>query len=392
MPIGLRFIALLFFFLSSLFCIQADAAFHSGGVGSCQGCHVGGHGTEGGVSYLSGANLPLLKASDPSSICLNCHSGPGDSQSPSVFSFDGSALTPGGDFYWMTRTFSWTGGTSPASSHGHNIVALDFGLTADPARIFSPGGNYPAAQLSCISCHDPHGRSDGGTRSGSAPVSVSGSYGEQPAPTTVSGSYRLLGGASYTVGGYSFSNSYPLARQNPLLPFAESDGSHVDYGNGISAWCANCHADIVDREHRIGDESFRHPSDETLDQDHIDRYNSYVKSGDLSGTSVSAYLQFVPFERGQSDPQFLDPTSRLGPDSSSSVNCLTCHRAHASAFRVAGRWDFDAPLLIDSHPTLGDSGATASDVNNSYYGRDIATEFGPTQGQFCEKCHDQGDF
>jgi hypothetical protein len=70
--------------------------------------------------------------------------------------------------------------------------------------------------------------------------------------------------------------------------------------------------------------------------------------------------------------------------------CLTCHRAHASAFRAAGRWDFDAVLLVDSHPAIGDSGVTGNDVLNSYYGRNIAGEFGSGQQAFCEKCHGTG--
>jgi len=384
---GTSIIAVLITILLSCFIPTAHANFHSGGVGSCQGCHIGGHGTEGGVPDLAGSSSPLLRASDPSSICLNCHSGAGSSQVPSVFSFDGSALTPGGDFYWMTRTFSWIGGSSPAARHGHDIVAQDFGLVADPNRIRGPGGNYPAAQLSCISCHDPHGRTGGGTQAGAAPVSVSGSYGELPAPGTSAGHYRLLGGQSYTSNGYSFNNPVPLARQNPALPFSESSISHGDYGSGISAWCGNCHAAVISNKHELGASSFEHPVEGTLESGIVNHYNSYIKTGDLTGIKPTAYLQFVPFERGVSDPQLLDPTSSSGPDTASELNCLTCHRAHASAFRSAGRWDFSAVKLVDSHPALGDSGATASDVLNSYYGHNIAVEFGIDQGQFCEKCH-----
>jgi len=85
--------------------------------------------------------------------------------------------------------------------------------------------------------------------------------------------------------------------------------------------------------------------------------------------------------------QLLDPNSTQGPDVNSNVMCLSCHRAHASAFPNSGRWDFTATLLVDSHPAVGDVGATTIDVYNSYYGRDIASEFGAGQGQFCEKCH-----
>ena len=372
----------------SLFIIQFSSApnvfsqFHSGGVGSCNGCHIS-HSSSGSVS-------PLLLATDPSSLCLNCHSGSGSADIASVFSFDGSALTPGGDFYWTTRTFTWIGGSSPAARHGHNVIARDFALDSDPNKPQGPGGSYPSSQLSCISCHDPHGRSGGGTRAGAPAVSVSGSYGDLPMPGTNSGNYRLLGGVGYSVNGYSFNYPAPIARQNPTEPFAESDRSHVDYGSGMSEWCANCHSAVLTDEHQVGGQGFEHPVNENLDGEITTNYNSYLKTGNLTGNAATAYLQFVPFERGVSTSDQLDPTSTSGPGNNANVSCLTCHRAHASAFRSAARWDFDAALLIDSHPALGDSGATASDVSNSYYGRNIAVEFGTGQGQFCEKCHPAG--
>jgi len=369
------------------------SAFHSGGVGSCNGCHSGGHGSEDGLPLTTNSSIPLLRGSDPSSVCLNCHAGTGSSLAPSVLTFDGSALTPGGDFYWLTKTFIWAEGSSSATSHGHNVVAQDFGLSADLNKIQGPGGNYPSDQLSCISCHDPHGRSRGGTAAGAQAISVSGSYGDLPVPGTSSGNYRLLGDEHYVVNGFSFNNPAPIARQNSILPFAESDSSHVDYGSGMSSWCGNCHATIVGQGHQghlSETSSFRHSTDGSLGARFVSSYNTYVNSGDLNGGFATAYLQFVPFERGSSDAQLLDPTSTQGMDSSSRINCLSCHRAHASAFTAAGRWDFNADLLVDSHPAPGDSGATATDVVNSYYGRDIASEFGINQGPFCEKCHAGG--
>jgi len=369
----------------------ALGAFHAGGVGPCNGCHTI-HNTENGLPNPTQSGSWLLRASDPSSICLNCHAGPGGSSSPSVYSFDGSALTPGGDFYWMTKSFTWVDGTSPAASHGHNVIALDFALNADPNRAQAPGGSYPSAQLTCISCHDPHGGANRGTSGGAQPVSTSGSYGQDAAAGTQTGNYRLLGGADYVVNGYAFNNPAPIARQSETQPFAESDTSHVDYGSGMSEWCANCHAGILNSEHKSGGSSIEHPSgnDEHLESSIIANYNSYIRTGDLTGSAGSAYLQFVPFERGVTTAALLDPNSTQGPDANANVMCLTCHRAHASAFPSAGRWDFTASLLANSHPALGDIGATAVDVYNSYYGRDIAIEFGTSQGQLCEKCHAGG--
>ena len=126
---------------------------------------------------------------------------------------------------------------------------------------------------------------------------------------------------------------------------------------------------------------------EKLESDIIANYNSYLRTGDFSGTAANAYLQFIPFERGTSNADLLDPNSRQGPNANSNVMCLTCHRAHASAFDNSGRWDFKASLLSQSHPANGDAGVTPTDVQYSYYGRDISSEFGSGQGQFCEKCH-----
>lgn len=359
----------------------AAQSFHSGGVGSCNGCHLIHR-------NASGPTQVLLQANDPSSICLNCHAGSGGPHSISVLSQDGSALSPGGDFYWLTRNYSWTGGQSPGYSHGHSIVALDYNLSSDPVRARGPGGSYASTLLGCTSCHDPHGRSASGPA-----LAGSGSYGDVTPPGAVLGTYRLLGDVGYDAGGstssYIFNQAAPVARQSSTARYGESATSHVDYGSGMSAWCGNCHAGLLNNNHMTGSSSFGHPSDSSqlLTPEIIDIYNSYVTSNDLSGAIDSAYLQFVPFERGVSDPALLDPDSSRGPGAGARVMCLSCHRAHGGAFRHSGRWDFTAPLLAASHPAPGDSGATIMDVANSYYGRDIAMEFGANQGPFCEKCH-----
>jgi hypothetical protein len=373
-----------------VFCVLSEAsAFHDGGVGVCDGCHTI-HNSSAGIPAAATPGRWLLKGADPGSICLNCHAGPGSVMQPHVASSDGSALTPGGDFYWLTKTFSWTTGTSPGSSHGHNIVAQDYGYGADSVLLQAPGGTYPADALTCTSCHDPHGRARGaGTGSSTLPIAGSGSYGDIPTPMTRLGTYRLLGSSGYNGGshvqGYSFSNRAPIATQNEAQPFGESDVSHVAYGSGMSEWCVNCHTSYITLNHS----QFIHPSGNgvRLLGKMSNDYNAYVRTGDLSGSVATAYLQFVPFEQRETDASLLDPTSTQGADSKSNVMCLTCHRAHASAFRAIGRWDFDATLLADSHPASGDAGVSGNDVLFSYYGRNIGAEFGLGQQSFCEKCH-----
>ena len=362
------------------FCLSGD--FHAGGVGNCSGCHS--------MHQANSASEYLLLNSDPSSICINCHSGLGGPNSLSVFSPDGSALTPGGDFYWLTRSFSWLDGSSPGDSHGHNVVARDFNLFPDRLKSRAPGGTFPSAQLGCTSCHDPHGQAGGNQRWQNYPISGSGSYGELPEPGTVRGNYRLLGDDSYRPAhGVAFSQGAPIARQSSISPFQETDTAHVDYGSGMSEWCGNCHGELLRGNHVTPEVTFAHPAgrDARLEQEVINTYNTYLRTGDYTGSAATSYLQFVPFERGTSDVLALDPHSTQGPSVSANVMCLSCHRAHASAFSAGGRWDFTAALLVDSHPAVGDTGATAGDVYFSYYGRNLATEFGSGQGSFCEKCH-----
>jgi hypothetical protein len=329
-------------------------AFHQSDTGFCEGCHS--------LHAAKDSDQPLLHGIDASSTCLRCHAQVGEWYS--VLSNDGSSFTPGGDFYWLTRSYGWreVGRThvSPGESHGHNVVALEFDMNADSRVSVAPGGRFQASSLSCISCHDPHAR---------VPAEDEGA----------AGSYRLLAGRGYRSSGAVFSTDAPVA----LAPsvWNETDTNHVDYGSGMSEWCANCHEDM------LGDNPGKHPAGAAaLFSPWTARaYGEYIRSGDFSGNPEVSYLALVPFERGVFEQSGLDPTSTAGPNpDSSNVMCLTCHRAHASAFRSMGRWDFSATFLADSLPGPSDGGA---DAVNAYYGRDIVSEFGPYQRSLCNKCH-----
>jgi hypothetical protein len=373
-------------------------AFHDGGVAHCDGCHTM-HNSEDGASIIEGGTVGvagdhLTLGADPSSTCLNCHAGSGTYH---IF-YDGTDpagsinLTPGGDFYWMTKTFNYTTHrphTAAASNHGHNIIAADYGLVQDDTLITAPGGTFPANGLYCSSCHDPHGKK----ANKAGPIEESGSYGADPTAVET-GNYRLLGDVGYSPAvGVTFTKSPPIATTgSPFGPLRdETDVSHTDYGQNMSEWCSNCHtgflpgATATTHVHPAGNSDTLGPA--SID----DNYNAYRATGDVGGTNsqTDAYLALVPFERGTDDPTVLDPTTQLGPDGNSNVMCLTCHRAHASAFPNAGRWDFETEFLVDSHPQDSDGGATAGDQLASYYGRNITTVFGPDQRSLCNKCHIQ---
>lgn len=373
---------LIIFFLSGV-----GYAFHEGGVGYCEGCHKlhnSAHDTDQNIN----SEIIDLKGTDPSSTCLRCHAEQG--MFYNVLSNDGSMYTPGGDFYWLKKTFTFTVNgmqyRSAGDSHGHNIVASDYGLNKERTLTAAPSAVYSSTAMSCTSCHNPHGTTTGNAGNRRA-ISVSGSYGEIAPQGTIAGNFRLLGGIGYNGGsrasGINFTYPAPIAVANSKN-WTETDSNHTAYGSGMSEWCSNCHGNLLNNDNK-------HPSgnNSKLSKTVISSYNSYVKTGDISGTQATAYLSLVPFEVGITDKSLLDPSSTSGPNTAGKANvmCLTCHRAHASAFEHIGRWDMQGTLIADSHPQIGDGGVSGNDILNSYYGRNILAKFGKFQRQFCNKCH-----
>ena len=344
-------------------------AFHGGGVAHCDGCHSMHNSPENPVSGT--ANSTLLKGSDASSTCLNCHAGTSFND---VLSTDGSNFRPGGDYFWITTAYSnvvrGNTVTSDPDNMGHNVIATDFGLAIDGTNAQAPGGTYPSSQLGCNSCHDPHGQVDGGTANGQLPISVSGSYGAVPVAGTIAGNYRLL----------QELDGAPIAA---TAGFGETDTSHPAYGQGMGEWCASCHDDYINDTHK-------HPSGngEFLNGQ-ASNYNAYVATGDFTGVQATSFTALVQFERQETDKTLLlaAVTSTAGPDSGDNVMCLTCHRAHASAFNNITRWDMEHELLAEGLPSAANLVSMGAVANADYYGRDIATEFGDFQRSLCNKCH-----
>jgi len=360
-------------------------AFHGGGVAHCDGCHSMHNSPDNPVEGL--ANTTLLKGSDPSSTCLNCHNGTG---SYHINSTDGSNAKEGGDFYWVSNPYSVVvrGNTNTygGDNAGHNVVAFDFGMLADanPSNAQAPGGTYSATNLGCTSCHDPHGQVLGGTAGGQLPISTSGSYGAAPAAGTIKGNFRLLGDSGYKYETFTY--DAPIALANG------SNGAYTRYGKGMSEWCANCHTQYLAS-------ATKHPVSTVFGATQATNYNSYVATGNFTGSQTTAYEDLVPFEYfnnglgGINNNLFLTGllTTPVGPTTNvSQVMCLTCHRAHASAHNNAGRWDFETEYIAES-AALESPDVPASAV--VYYedgvAIDIATKFGDYQRSLCNKCHVQ---
>jgi hypothetical protein len=404
-----------------------SSAFHSGGVAECEGCHSM-HNSLGGVAVISGrtvsvANSGLLKGQDQSSTCLACHASADtipEGYHILTLPFSRTTLpvemTPGGDFTWLAKDFIWipgSGGTIGYSfgyQHGHNVIADDFGLTQDGRLSVAPGGTYSAAQLSCISCHDPHGKTrimnTAGTQSTTGkPIRTSGSYGEEPNSWSAVGTYRLLGGVGYrprsNPASPAFTQPAMFAAVNSNYNRTENvSNTRVAYGSYSSEWCANCHNAML-REHGNLPNGFGHPVGRTLDSGIAATYNAYVKTGDMTGSSATSYSSLVPFQNGslaRNSALFTFTSSTTGPSSTDRVTCFTCHRAHASGWNSILRWNNASGFL-----TVADSGGaaiypdwttnpaqamgrTTQEIQRSYYERP-ATKFAPYQRTLCNKCH-----
>ena len=429
-----------------------NGTFHAGGVAACDGCHVMHNASSGNIRstrtapWNNAVPAYLLQGTDQSSTCLICH---GSSNTAVTVAGSGTPFvmtntstnaaymqyTPGGDFGWLN-----IGGTSEPStkSHGHNVVALEFGFTAD-ART-APGGVYTgaasgAAAFACSNCHDPHGRyrmqdAGGGAwtwaypkGTGSAaitkPIYSSGSYGALPTADAAVGAYRLLAGKGYlpasnvNSAGFAFIANPPVAVAPTGYNKQETGGGaanevRVAYGAGMSEWCQNCHTSIHMNNYTSGSQGgtgLRHPagSDAQFKLEQYNIYNSYVSSGVWDTTAANRYTSLVPFETGKTfvydgnggqNAWITTLEAAAAPNAnpaifaasaSSTVMCLSCHRAHASGFAGMTRWNVDDTFITNGSAFVDTQGRGAL-LQAAYYGR-AAGNFGAFQRSLCNKCH-----
>ncbi|MBI5071144.1 MAG: cytochrome C [Deltaproteobacteria bacterium] len=417
-------------------CLAASPAlaFHGGGAGECDGCHSM-HDSNDGVSGPGPRGGYLLKASDPSSVCLNCHQAQGDigpvgyhistAEADMPPGLPPRQMAPGGDFGWLKKTFQWTTRpgtplqTSPGERHGHSIVALDYGYSSDSRSFTAPGGTYPSANLSCVSCHDPHGKyrrfADGSVGTSGLTVLGSGSQASGTDPVAgvgAAGVYRMLGGVGYQPrslsGALAFQNPPPAAvAPNTYNRRETTTQTRVAYGRDMSEWCANCHPRLLVSGVTEQMSGLRHPAGNgaILGATMSRNYASYLRTGKLTGFASQSYLSLVPFEEGHADYTRLKAHARSddlylqGPDDVSTVMCLTCHRAHASGFDGALRFRARGAEFITVGDTVSGArypdplaepavaeGRTQAETRASYYDRP-ATVFSPFQRSLCNKCH-----
>lgn len=427
---------------SALLLAAPAFAFHSGGVAECEGCHTMHNSLDGKAvttalpQFQSGPYL--LKGNDQSSACLNCHNAADTAPSSYHISTDASKLaagvapvemTPGGDFAWLKKNYTVTVRNTvdptlgKGERKGHNIIAADYGYVADSTQTVAPGGTYPAANLACSSCHDPHGKyrrfADGTIATTGLPIFNSGSYNNSNAPiasVSAVGVYRILGGVGYTPKSMGGANAFTAGPPSAVAPstYNRSEATaqtHVAYGSGMSEWCANCHTAMLENNYASGMKGLVHPAGNNakLTAAIVANYNSYVTSGIMTNADATkAYSSLAPFELGKgfslTDVAALKTlavnTDTLDQSASTTANvsCLSCHRAHASGFESMTRYNLENEFMTIADSTNAaayDSSTTENKINqglnvseqtNAYYGR-AASAFGPYARNYCNKCH-----
>jgi predicted CXXCH cytochrome family protein len=340
---------------AALVCLQWSSAlaFHDEGVARCGGCHTM-HNTDGNFAPIDPSGngyLYLLKYSNSTDLCLSCHGtqrGAVWAASPTA---PGAERGPGNFAFLLEDNINdgYNGASSPIAGYraGHTVISPSKGTVVDATNPNAPGGTFPSSQLTCTSCHDPHGNAN----------------------------YRLLyGDGDHTINNYQFTEDAPNAEG---LPFSadtvnnilanETDANHIAYKGGMSAWCSNCHGNF-----HANSVQRRHPSGVGMSSAIIATYDRYNGTTDQNGAvHATAFTANVPFE----DPG-MTYNWTAGPDNDSQVSCITCHRAHATSAQNSGRWDFNIAMFHS------DGLASGSWVMPQTYNN-------PNQRSLCNKCHNK---
>lgn len=362
-------------------------AFHDGGVGYCQGCHTmhnsqrnvgmnfdaagvaAGGGTAPGFGYTD-----LLLLPNATDTCLRCHGG--NTASYNVFESNPDAPTLGeyysaGNFAFLLETNindGRGGSTAPilGQESGHNLRSGIKGSNWDTVNLYPPGGQTELANnnIECSSCHDPHGQ----------------------------GSFRILyqQGQTVDVNNDAVTFAGTIDADEISYSATETLAVHNAYRSGYSEWCSSCHGDF-----HASSGNLIHPSGELLTTEIVDKYNQYrgvqncvdnPPTGPTdpcgTGTVTDAYLPDVPFE--DPTPGYITTSSTAGPVAGTSrVACVSCHRAHATSARDAGRWDFT--ILF-----LSTDGVTSSSWPIPYAQTTLPAD--DDQRSLCNKCHSQDEF
>ena len=333
-------------FVLSILVVSLPALAEATITGECSNCHTMHNSQNGSAVSASGPNELLLKAD-----CLGCHAMGtanrietlGTSSVPQVLHTDPAGDLAGGNFAYITGT----GGYSADDTHGHNVI--DFGVAYKEDVNYNPPGAYHAGQptadeLTCAGKNGCHGIREVSSSGVTGILALKGAHhgnvnGQLSVADTVANSYRFLWG----VKGYEAGNWQNIDSNNHNEYFGAS--SPLDYnttGCGschdssvtyvkpnnqtISGFCGGCHGNFHLLDGIGGDTTApftRHPTDIIIPSGgEFDAYTTYNIDAPVARTTV---------------PSAPSSTVSSGTDV---VMCLSCHKAHATAYPDMLRWDY----------------------------------------------------
>ncbi|NIO11180.1 MAG: hypothetical protein GTO40_25465 [Deltaproteobacteria bacterium] len=287
-------------------------AFHSGGTLVCSACHTMHYSQDGGVPVDADAGGPwtdLLKTQDSTDLCLDCHGGvtanfsTGSWGSPAEYApivEDPTNDFPGGRF---------ASGGLLAEGNRHNPVGtVASGWLVDGTLTDAPGGTFAAADLKCSSCHDAHGNANFRILVDNA------GGGSAPAPVQGTDAFETL--IDVSTPSWSGESNSPTR-------------VHNGYQDGMSAWCGNCHGVFHATVGGPSPDWTRHPSGGTNGAFPTAYTTNY-------GTTAADYDYNIPFQGSLVSAA----DTGYGAATTSRSFCLSCHRAHGTAYADIGRFDF----------------------------------------------------
>lgn len=305
--------------------MEIATAFHGKGL-ICEKCHVM-HYSEDGTPLPAdeGPFEHLLIKERSTELCLTCHDGKVDV--PDVMGQDdANGLTE--------RAAGFFASVNVENEYGHNLQAGKIGASALCSSCHS-GGSFSTAKMGCTDCHDPHGKD----------VNDSLNY-----------SYRNLQWASNPDTSPMF-KAFVKPDVTGLQTYEQKNVGYPAPDTKTSDWrevsniCFDCH-------HVFGDDGYtrnskgaiiRHPSTDSQRGIREKISKAGLAQTDIehwqNGTGTGFTIARVPFiVPGATDYAEATTVASKTGKIANEVFCLTCHKAHGSAYKASLRWSPDSSL------------------------------------------------
>lgn len=303
----------------------------------CNACHTM-HNSQNNAFPVGGsgtANPKLLIKS----TCLGCHARAAANDATDHYFVLTTTAAPtttqlaGGNFYWTEP------GGGGSDRKAHNVSTLTNNVDT-PLGNTPPGGAALASTITCAGTTGCHGNRVqtganemldlGGAHHSDATGQILGGA------TTPGASYRFLKG----IGGYEDPDrefTVTAAGHNEYLGEIRA-GSDAATGNTstMSYLCSRCHGTFHSGASNISSGNnflspwVRHPTSYRI-----------PNSGEYAAYYTAGYDIMAPVARS-SVPSSSSSTVNAVAGTDAIIMCLSCHRAHGSAYDSIMRWDYKA--------------------------------------------------